>query len=121
MSKLFFATSQLINDNLTYLKSVYWYRSQFTIKKNVTHLQNTDILYKSKNYLIVNKPYDLMVYNFTKQIASNGKYISSKSKPEASLVNLLRDKFFHLYDPSLTGGFHILHRLDAVTSGCICN
>jgi 23S rRNA-/tRNA-specific pseudouridylate synthase len=123
MSKLAFANSIRISTSSTYLKNVYWYRSQYTLKKkdNAQSLKNSDILYKSKNYLIVNKPYDLMMYKYSKRSSlSTERQLRSKIDPNPSLINLLIDKFPYLYDPSIAGGFHILHRLDSVTSGCIC-
>jgi 23S rRNA-/tRNA-specific pseudouridylate synthase len=32
----------------------------------------------------------------------------------------MKEKYSYYYDPRLTGGFHVLHRLDSVTSGAIC-
>lgn len=103
-----------VNPNLlarvTYLKNVNWFRNQHTLKKNLTGLyDNIPVLYKSKHFLIMNKPPDMIVYNF-KENQSN----------MPSLYDYLREKFPFYYDPRLTGGFHVLHRLDAITSGVIC-
>lgn len=101
----------ILPTHINYLKQVYWYRSQFTLKKLSLPLtiNSAAELFKSKNYLILNKPYDLIVYHYKKE---------TKSMP--SLYELMKDKYSYYYDPRLTGGFHVLHRLDSVTSGCIC-
>lgn len=95
---------------LAYLKNVNWYRSQHTIKKAMDDKNPAiPVLFKSKYFLILNKPHDLIVYNFKKgQIGM------------PSLYDYLKENFPYYYDPRLTGGFHVLHRLDAITSGAIC-
>lgn len=95
--------------SINFLKNVHWYREQYTLKTAFKLLGNIEVLFKSKNYLILNKPADLIVYNF------NENY---KNVP--SLYDYLREKFPFYYDPRITGGFHVLHRLDSVTSGVIC-
>ena len=95
-----------------FTKTLYWYRSQYTLKKalKASHLeQQLELLHKSKHFVVVNKPFDTLVYNFNK----NGE-------SEPTLLSMLRDQMPVHYDPRLTGGFHILHRLDSVTSGCMC-
>lgn len=103
--------SRLVSPNVNYLKNVNWYRSQCTLKSMLkpTSAENLDILYKSKDYLIVDKPFDLIHYEF-----------SSRSRNMPSLFELLRERFPFHYDLSIQGGFHVLHRLDASTSGCVC-
>jgi 23S rRNA-/tRNA-specific pseudouridylate synthase len=102
-----FVNQNLIS-NLTYLKNVNWFRNQHTLKA-LRQTSEIPVLFKSKHYLILNKPYDMIVYNFNK---------NTKNMP--SLYDYLREKFPFYYDPRLTGGFHVLHRLDTITSGVIC-
>ncbi len=101
-----------VNPNLissvTYLKNVNWFRAQHTLKKTFNQMEIT-VLFKSKHFLIVNKPFDMITYNFKK---------GQENMP--SLYNYLREKFPFYYDPRLTGGFQVLHRLDAITSGVLC-
>lgn len=99
-----------ITQELCYLKNVDWYRSQYTLKNDLKYDKKPlEVLFKSKHFLIVNKPFDLLMYNYNKH---------TKSMP--TLIELLKEQFPVLYDPRLVGGFHILHRLDSVTSGCVC-
>lgn len=103
--------SKLLPWNVSYLKQVDWFRAQYTLKrfcKNPTP-DSVSVLFKSKHFLIVNKPYDLVVYDYHKTHRSN-----------LTLFDLIKEKFPIHFDPRLTGGFHVLHRLDSVTSGCIC-
>ena len=104
--------SKILPPNVHYLKNIEWYRLNHTLKS--THArasaQNLQVLFKNKHFLIVNKPYDLVVYDF-----KPGPY-----KPANTLMDILGEKFPIYYDPRLRGGFHVLHRLDAVTSGCFC-
>ena len=96
--------------SLTHLKNVNWFRSQHTLKKTLQSLYtNVPVLYKSEHFLILNKPPDMITYNF-----KEGQH----GMP--SLYEHLKENFPLLYDPRLTGGFHVLHRLDSVTSGAIC-
>jgi 23S rRNA-/tRNA-specific pseudouridylate synthase len=96
--------------NITYMKNVQWFRDMYTIKNATNPIDNKiEVLFKSKNYLILNKPADLICYNFNK---------NKKNTP--SLYDYLREQFPFYYDPRITGGFHVLHRLDSVTSGVIC-
>ncbi|RNA33690.1 RNA pseudouridylate synthase domain-containing 1 [Brachionus plicatilis] len=102
---------KLLSHNVVYLKNVYWYRSQFTLKKLQKCLtaESLQVLYKSKHFLILNKPYDLVLYDYHKTF-----------RTQKTLFELIKEKFPYYFDPRLTGGFHVLHRLDSVTSGCIC-
>jgi len=97
--------------DINYLKSTDWYRSQYTLKRLSTPIVHKSVneIYKSKDFLIVNKPYDLITYEFKNEFYSM-----------PSLFHLLKEKYPYYYNPKLTGGFHVLHRLDTVTSGCIC-
>ncbi|CAF1001823.1 unnamed protein product [Brachionus calyciflorus] len=103
--------SRLLSPNVVYLKNVDWYRSQYTLK-NLQKCLNADsiqILLKTKHFLIINKPYDLVLYDYHKTFRTT-----------KTLFELVKEKFPYYFDPRLTGGFHVLHRLDAVTSGCLC-
>ena len=86
---------------MNYLKCNDWYRSQYTLKRFAIPLNENSIieLFKSKNYLILNKPYDLIMYEFKRE---------HHSMP--SLFQLVKEKYPFYYDPRLTGGFHVLHR-----------
>lgn len=95
--------------SITYLKNVQWYRSQYTLKNASKLYDNIQVLFKSKHYLILNKPADLLMYNFNKDY---------KNMP--TFYDYLRENFPFYYDPRITGGFHVLHRLDSVTSGVVC-
>lgn len=105
--------SRLLPFSAVYAKNVYWYRNQFTLKR-ANALGSSDavdlqVLFKSKHFVVVNKPFDMIMYSFAKN-----------SSTGSSLLDLLREKYPIHYDPRLQGGFHVLHRLDSVTSGCLC-
>lgn len=105
------SSSRILPPNVNYLKNVDWYRLNRTIKRHQPQPtpENLEILFKNKHFVVVNKPFDLVVYDFTRY------------RPATyTLMDLLREKFPFHFDPRLTGGFHVLHRLDAVTSGCMC-
>lgn len=105
--------SKIFSPNVTYLKNVEWYRLNYTLKSQhpKPSADTLQVLFKNKHFLIVNKPYDLIVYDF-----KPGGYKPSTE----TLMDLLREKFPFNYDPRIRGGYHVLHRLDTVTSGCIC-
>ncbi|XP_050436643.1 RNA pseudouridylate synthase domain-containing protein 1-like [Adelges cooleyi] len=65
-----------------------------------------EVLFKSDDYLIVNKPEDV--------------FLNNHSKKSPSLDVLLIAKFPHLVVKNLEHGFYFVHRLDYVTSGVIC-
>ncbi|XP_014669590.1 PREDICTED: RNA pseudouridylate synthase domain-containing protein 1-like [Priapulus caudatus] len=65
------------------------------------------LLYKSDNFFVVNKPYDMLIN-------------SVDETRKATLADLLRDKLPHMMDPTVTFGFRFVHRLDYSTSGAIC-
>lgn len=102
---------KLLSHNVVYLKNVDWYRSQYTLKSLQKCLtpDSIQILFKSKHFLILNKPYDLILYDYHKSF-----------RTEKTFFELVKEKFPFYFDPRLKGGFHVLHRLDSVTSGCIC-
>jgi hypothetical protein len=76
--------------SLNYLKTVNWFRSQYTLKGKHVHLTKDSLveLYKDKHFLIVNKPFDLIVYDFKKTNRSN-----------LTLFHLLKEKYPFYYDP----------------------
>ena len=92
--------------SITYLKNVQWYRYQYT-ESNANKVKNLIELFKSKEYLIVNKPYDLICANVS-------------AKKSESLVSMLTDKYPQYYDPTVTNGFRLLQNIDSLASGCIC-
>lgn len=104
-----YVNSKLLSTNVVYLKNVDWYRSQYTLKNLQKCTDNLEILFKSKHFLIVNKPYDLVLYDYHKTFRTT-----------KTLFELIKEKFPYYFDPRLTGGFHVLHRLDSATSGCLC-
>lgn len=104
--------SKLLPLNVNYLKAIDWYRLHYTLKsKQVIDPKNTrlEVLFKNKNYLVVNKPYDLIVYDY-----------KPVYRPTNTLFEMVKDQFPFYFDPRLRGGYHVLHRLDSVTSGCMC-
>ncbi|XP_046744066.1 RNA pseudouridylate synthase domain-containing protein 1-like [Diprion similis] len=66
-----------------------------------------DVLYRSNNFLVVNKPYDLV-------INSNNRDFKSTLQTEVQMM------FPELVNPELRHEFHFVHRLDYATSGVIC-
>ncbi|XP_044588427.1 RNA pseudouridylate synthase domain-containing protein 1-like [Cotesia glomerata] len=70
-------------------------------------LTKSNVLYHSNNYLIINKPYDMVV---------NSNDVTVKK----TLENELKKIFPSLANPSLKNGFYFVHRLDFPTSGVIC-
>jgi 23S rRNA-/tRNA-specific pseudouridylate synthase len=86
-----------VQSSINYLKTVSWYRSQHL--KTIDRANIVTGLYKSKNFLVVNKPYDLVMYNFTKNKENN-------------LLDMIADIYPFHYDTRIQGGFRVLHRLD---------
>ncbi|CAH1273626.1 RPUSD1 [Branchiostoma lanceolatum] len=66
-----------------------------------------EVLYNSENFLVVNKPYDV-VLNW-----------DDPSRTD-TLQHLLQERFPDLVDESLTHHFRFVHRLDYSTSGPVC-
>ncbi|XP_034933797.1 RNA pseudouridylate synthase domain-containing protein 1-like [Chelonus insularis] len=69
-------------------------------------INKIQILYHSNNYLIINKPYDIVI---------NSDDVNVKS-----LQTELRKIFPNLANPLLKHEFHFVHRLDYPTSGVMC-
>ncbi|XP_060841685.1 RNA pseudouridylate synthase domain-containing protein 1-like isoform X2 [Rhopalosiphum padi] len=67
---------------------------------------DVEIVYKSKDFIIVNKPEDIFTNNH------------NKARP--SLDVLLGKKYPHLVNSKLEHSFYFVHRLDFVTSGILC-
>jgi len=101
----------LLSTNVNYMKTIDWFRAQYTLRQatKIFDANQIEVLYKSKQFLILNKPHDIIVYNYKKDTASMPSFFA-----------LVREKFPFYYDTRLVGGYHVLHRLDSVTSGCIC-
>ncbi|KAJ9586314.1 hypothetical protein L9F63_020022 [Diploptera punctata] len=70
-------------------------------------LDDVEILYKSNNFLVVNKSHDIV-------INSNDPMVKE------SLQLQLKKLFPHLVNPSLQHDFYFVHRLDYATSGIMC-
>ncbi|XP_060880303.1 RNA pseudouridylate synthase domain-containing protein 1-like [Metopolophium dirhodum] len=67
---------------------------------------NVEIVYKSNDFIIVNKPEDVFTNNH------------NKARP--SLDVLLGKEYPHLVNSNLVHSFYFVHRLDFVTSGLLC-
>ncbi|XP_026813943.1 RNA pseudouridylate synthase domain-containing protein 1-like [Rhopalosiphum maidis] len=67
---------------------------------------DVEIVYKSKDFIIVNKPEDIFTNNH--------------NKVRPSLDVLLGKKYPHLVNSKLEHSFYFVHRLDFVTSGVLC-
>ena len=63
------------------------------------------ILHKSENFIVINKPFDLI--------------INSDDPQRQSVCNILQDTHPELSNSSVKYGFYILHRLDYATSGIL--
>ncbi|XP_026299116.1 RNA pseudouridylate synthase domain-containing protein 1-like [Apis mellifera] len=73
----------------------------------IKYKNNVDILYHSKNFLVVSKPYDM--------------YINSNNHEKKDTLQFELKKIVpKLVNPKLFHEFHFVHRLDYVTSGVIC-
>ncbi|CAD7085048.1 unnamed protein product [Hermetia illucens] len=68
--------------------------------------QNTFLLHRSENFLVIDKPPDLL--------------INSNDYRKISVQTILREQFPELKDSSLTHEFYFAHRLDYSTSGILC-
>ncbi|XP_048516265.1 RNA pseudouridylate synthase domain-containing protein 1-like isoform X2 [Athalia rosae] len=77
----------------------------YTMEKNKDNTVN--VLYRSNNFLVVNKPYDLV-------INSNNPELKTTLQKEVQAI------FPELVNPELRHEFHFVHRLDYATSGVIC-
>lgn len=67
---------------------------------------DVEIVYKSNDFIIVNKPEDIFTNNH------------NKARP--SLDVILGKKYPHLVNSKLEHSFYFVHRLDFVTSGLLC-
>jgi 23S rRNA-/tRNA-specific pseudouridylate synthase len=83
----------LLPVNVNYIKAVNWFRSQYTLKSKHLNLKadSIDELYKDKHFLILNKPYDLIVYDYNK-----------KNPSQITFFNFLKEKYPYHYDPVST-------------------
>lgn len=97
----------ILNSSLNYLKNVMWYRYQFTKAKENKNILTLNVLFKNKDFLIIDKPYDMQIYDF-----SGFKSIT--------VLDLLRENYPFYYNPKIQGGYHVIHRLDSICSGCFC-
>ncbi|KAK0161306.1 hypothetical protein PV327_009790 [Microctonus hyperodae] len=70
-------------------------------------MSTVQILYHSNNYLVINKPYDMVVN-------------SNDSNIKHTLQNEIKKIYPNLANKSLKHEFHFVHRLDYPTSGVIC-
>ncbi|XP_020283515.1 RNA pseudouridylate synthase domain-containing protein 1-like isoform X2 [Pseudomyrmex gracilis] len=74
--------------------------------RNENH-RSVEIVYRSENFLMVNKPYDM--------------YINSNNPDRKNTLQLeLRKMLPGLVNPKLCHEFYFVHRLDYPTSGIIC-
>ncbi|XP_063976471.1 RNA pseudouridylate synthase domain-containing protein 1-like isoform X1 [Diachasmimorpha longicaudata] len=64
------------------------------------------VLHHDENYLVINKPYDMVV--------------NSNDPSKVTLQTQIRRLFPHLANPGLKHEFYFVHRLDYATSGVIC-
>lgn len=75
--------------------------------KLIAEENSVRILYHTDNFLIVDKPYDMLI---------NSNDDTKKPTLQAEISSLLP----HLVNPKLGHGFYFTHRLDYITSGVIC-
>jgi 23S rRNA-/tRNA-specific pseudouridylate synthase len=97
----------ILNSNLNYLKNVMWFRYQFTKAKENKKITSLNVLFKNKDFLVIEKPYDMQIYDFS-------------GYKSTTVLDLLRENFPFYYNPKIQGGYHVLHRLDYMCSGCFC-
>jgi len=76
--------------------------------------RDVSILCENDDYLVVSKPFDLVINDDANYNAS------SLSPPRPSLAALLAVRFPQLVDASVPHHFRFVHRLDYSTSGAIC-
>ncbi|XP_065331875.1 RNA pseudouridylate synthase domain-containing protein 1-like [Cloeon dipterum] len=76
------------------IPSYFWRRDDF------------QVLYLSENYLVVYKPFDILM--------------NSDSNNKETLQTMISRQFPNLANPNLGHQFHFVHRLDLVTSGVVC-
>ena len=76
--------------NVNYVKTVMWYRSQYTLKRKHLLIGKDSVgqLYKDKHFLVLNKPFDLILYDY------------GKNNPnQLSMFDLIKEKYPFYYDP----------------------
>ncbi|XP_076753296.1 RNA pseudouridylate synthase domain-containing protein 1 [Xylocopa sonorina] len=73
----------------------------------IKYENNVDILYRSNNFLVVFKPYDMCINSNNPEKKDTLQYEIKKILPNLANSNLYHE-------------FHFVHRLDYVTSGVIC-
>lgn len=96
---------------------------------------DVEVLFKSDDYIIVNKPEDVFVNNHDKEVSAPVLVFHPRStvvcswdvverllfdfqRPSVDLM--LGKKYPHLVNDKLEFGFYFVHRLDYVTSGVLC-
>ncbi|XP_069680710.1 RNA pseudouridylate synthase domain-containing protein 1-like [Periplaneta americana] len=79
------------------------------IKKSLTvpPVNEVEIIYKSQNFLVINKRHDIVIN-------------SDDPSVKISLQIQLKELFPDLVNPNLQHDFYFVHRLDYATSGVIC-
>ncbi|XP_008207414.2 RNA pseudouridylate synthase domain-containing protein 1 isoform X1 [Nasonia vitripennis] len=90
--------SNVYNYIFTFLKT--------NLTKNV-ECNYIEILHQSDNFLIVNKPYDMVIN-------------SNNPSVKKSVQLIIREMFPNLVNPNLYHEFYFVHRLDYATSGVMC-
>ena len=75
------------------------------VSRGLSTNPSIEILHKSPNFIVVNKPFDLI--------------INSDDPDRQSAFKILQDTHPELSNPKLKHGFYVLHRLDYATSGIL--
>ncbi|XP_038065362.1 RNA pseudouridylate synthase domain-containing protein 1-like [Patiria miniata] len=96
---------QRIQVNLHWLHA--WLRRGVFGRHRPATMENLDILYKSSNFIVVNKHYDV-------------KINSDDSSDKITVATQLAHRFPELVDASVAHQFRFVHRIDYSTSGALC-
>lgn len=88
------------------IRLIQWCTKKLINDQNERH-RSVEVVHRSENFLIVNKPYDM--------------YINSDNPDRKNTLQLvLRKMLPDLVNPKLCHEFHFVHRLDYPTSGVMC-
>jgi len=88
--------------------SKYWKMYQYNMreKNRENYLDKLQVLYKSENYVAVDKDFDIIIN-------------TQDEGDRLSVFDQIAHRYPELVNPSLVHGFYVIHRLDYSTSGVL--
>lgn len=110
------------------IRLIQWCTKKLINDQNERH-RSVEVVHRSENFLIVNKPYDMYINSdnpdrkvriLTFEAYIRYPYINQTLYLQNTLQLVLRKMLPDLVNPKLCHEFHFVHRLDYPTSGVMC-